>query len=352
MAELANEKRSDELVMSLARAHLDARPEAIRPVLPRRARARLPRQEADISKAHLARMRIAMPGEVDTYVCDRFGDGLLVWQSPPGTSLAGELGKVTRSIRSLVGEDARPTVCFDRGGWSPKLFAKLVDAGFDILTYRKGASEPVRRSLFEEHVFTDEAGHEHHYLLADQRVRISYDGGRHRFSCRQVTRLDDKTGHQTAIITTRSDPDPGLVGHAMFSRWRQENFFRYGRQRFGLDALDSYETEPDDLQPAREESRPARRRQEGPRGQGVDRDAQRQKKAARRPRATAPRPRSRRFRRGTRGVEAREDNKAAIPAKLPLGQVRPEAARSTSSASASTTLSAWPPTTPSQASPG
>jgi len=29
-------------------------------------------------------MRISMPAEVDTYVSDRFGDGLLVWQAPPG----------------------------------------------------------------------------------------------------------------------------------------------------------------------------------------------------------------------------------------------------------------------------
>jgi transposase len=326
MAELAAEHRSDELVMSLARADLEARPEATG-LFYVDGHVRAYHGNKDVGKAHLARMRIAMPGEVDTYVCDPFGDGLLVWQAPPGTSLAGELGKVTRSIRCLVGEDARSTVCFDRGGWSPKLFAKLVDAGFDILTYRKGVSKPVRRSLFEEHVFTDEAGHEHHYLLADQRVRISYDGGRHRFSCRQVTRLDDKTGHQTAIITTRSDRDPGLVGHAMFSRWRQENFFRYGRQRFGLDALDSYETLADD--PTRLVTNPARR--------DADKKVREAKESIERAEAEEGRSsiEGHRFEAevaeafvGARAeLKSREDIKAAIPTKLPFGQVRPEAAR-------------------------
>jgi hypothetical protein len=33
----------------------------------------------------------------------------------------------------------------------------------------------------------------------------------------------------------------------MFSRWRQENFFRYLRAHYGLDALDSYTTVADDL---------------------------------------------------------------------------------------------------------
>ena len=35
----------------------------------------------------------------------------------------------------------------------------------------------------------------------------------------------------------------------MFARWRQENYFRYGRQRFALDALDSYACAPDEPTP-------------------------------------------------------------------------------------------------------
>jgi len=68
-----------------------------------------------------------------------------------------------------------------------------------------------------------------------------------RFSCRQITRLDEASGHQTQIVTTREAPDAGVVAYAMFSRWRQENFFRYQRAHFGLDALDAYETTADDL---------------------------------------------------------------------------------------------------------
>ena len=63
------------------------------------------------------------------------------------------------------------------------------------------------------------------------------------------------SGHQTQVVTTRNDPDAALVAQAMFSRWRQENFFRYQRAHYAhyaldaLDAYDAYETEPDD--PAR-----------------------------------------------------------------------------------------------------
>ena len=73
-------------------------------------------------------------------------------------------------------------------------------------------------------------------------MRIAYDAGKRRFACRQITRLDPATGHQTQILTTRPDPDPAPVAHAMFNRWSQENFFRYMRAHYGLDALDSYAT--------------------------------------------------------------------------------------------------------------
>jgi hypothetical protein len=76
-------------------------------------------------------------------------------------------------------------------------------------------------------------------------VRIPYDNKKRYFACRQITRLQDS--HQTQILTTRADPDPAPVAHAMFSRWRQENFFRYMRAHFALDGLDSYATVPDNL---------------------------------------------------------------------------------------------------------
>ena len=43
-----------------------------------------------------------------------------------------------RAARQVVGEGRRVTVCFDRGGWSPALFADITAAGFDLLTWRKG----------------------------------------------------------------------------------------------------------------------------------------------------------------------------------------------------------------------
>ena len=244
---LARLGRSDALMMAVARRHVEARPGATG-VFYVDGHVRAYHGGAELAKAHVTRMRLSMPAAVDTWLADAFGDGVLCWSAPPPASLVGELAKVAASVRELVGPGRRPTIAFDRGGWSPKAFAELAAAGFDIATYRKGpvAAEP--RSAFAEHAHTDEAGCQHRYLLADRRVRIAYrdDKRRRYFVCRQVTRLDPHSGHQTHIVTTRADA-AATVAHAMFSRWRQENFFRYLRAHYGLDALDSYATVADDL---------------------------------------------------------------------------------------------------------
>jgi len=254
LAELAEAKRSHTLLAALAARHLKAHPEqAGMFYIDGHVRAYHGRH--DLSKAHVARIRLSMPAEVDTWICDARGDGLLVWTSEPGASLTGELRRATRDIRTLVGPDARPTIVFDRGGWSPKLFAELDREGFDILTYRKNPPRPEPVSAFTDHELVDDRGVTHSYRLADRNVRLSYNAGRNYFACRQITRLCDN-GHQTVIITTRTD-EPGRLAWAMFNRWRQENFFRYLRSRFGLDALDTYTIVDDD--PTRTVPNPAKK---------------------------------------------------------------------------------------------
>jgi hypothetical protein len=71
-----------------------------------------------------------------------------------------------------------------------------------------------------------------------------------------VTRLTE-TGHQTPILTSRWDLRDIVVAYRMFERWRQENFFKYMREEFLIDALIDYQVEPDD--PTRSVPNPARK---------------------------------------------------------------------------------------------
>ena len=71
-----------------------------------------------------------------------------------------------------------------------------------------------------------------------------------------MTRLTE-TGHQTPIVTSRWELRAIVVAHRMFERWRQENFFKYLREEYLIDALADYQVEPDD--PTRSVPNPAQK---------------------------------------------------------------------------------------------
>jgi hypothetical protein len=56
-------------------------------------------------------------------------------------------------------------------------------------------------------------------------------------------------GHQTTVITSRWDLRDIEVAYRIFKRWRQENFFKYMREEFLIDALVDYQIEPENPTP-------------------------------------------------------------------------------------------------------
>jgi transposase len=202
------------------------------------------------SKAYVARRHLAMPASTDYWINDRSGDPLLVITGEVDAALTKALPRLLCEVRDLVGE-RRVTIVFDRGGWSPKLFGTMIKDGFDLLTYRKGRCRRINeRRFIRRRAELD--GRRVDYLLHDQPV--SFLKGKLRL--RQVTRLCDD-GHQTQVITSRWDLRDIEVAYRMFERWRQENFFKYMREEFLLDALIDYQIEPED--PTRTMPNPERR---------------------------------------------------------------------------------------------
>ncbi len=192
-----------------------------------------------IPKAHVARMRLSMPATTDYWVNDQAGDPLFVMTASANAGLVKMLPEVLSEVRQVVG-DRRVTVVFDRGGWSPKLFKTVLDANYDILTYRKGRCRRIGTHRFVLRSAEIDGRHVE-YRLHDQAVRFL----KGKLRLRQVTRLTD-TGHQTQIISSRWDLADIEVAYRMFERWRQENFFKYLGEEFLLDALADYQVEPDD----------------------------------------------------------------------------------------------------------
>jgi len=176
---------------------------------------------------------------------------LFVVTADANAAMTRMLTPVLREVRELLGPRRHSTVVFDRGGWSPKLFRELLAMGFDILTYRKGRTRHIAEKRFTRHKAKLD-GRPVEYLLHDQPVRFL----KGKLRLRQVTRLTE-TGHQTPIVTSRWDLRAIVVAHRMFERWRQENFFKYLREEYLIDALADYQVEPDD--PTRSIPNPARK---------------------------------------------------------------------------------------------
>jgi transposase len=238
LAQLATAGRAAQFGQQLAQQRVAARGAALG-FLYLDGHVRVYHGKHALPKAHVARMRISVPATTDYWVNDMGGDPWFVVTAPANAGLVKMLPGLLQQIRALVGR-RRLTVVFDRGGFSPKLFQQILAAGFDLLTYRKGRHRKIPRHRFHT-LRTALGGHISTYRLADQPVRLL----KGRLRLRQVTRLTD-TGHQTPILTSRQDLPAAQVAYRMFDRWRQENFFKYLREEYALDALADYATTPDD----------------------------------------------------------------------------------------------------------
>ena len=256
---LAQAGKAGDWIAAMAARHVAARPEQAA-VCYVDGHVRAYQGTRRIAKTHVPRLKFPAPATVETWVCDAAGDPLLVVMAEPGASLAAELRRLIPEMRTMVGDDRRVLVGFDRGGWSATLFADLHAAGFDTLTWRKGRIADVEDSMFVEHSHIDEHGRTHTWALADSEVTLDIADGPRKgevFEMRQISLHDTARTRQMHILTTRRDLTPGEIRYRMGSRWRQENHYRYARMHFDLDPHDTYRAGDDD--PTRMVPNPAKK---------------------------------------------------------------------------------------------
>jgi hypothetical protein len=115
------------------------------------------------------------------------------------------------------------------------------------ITYHKFPKDNWPTSEFSEVTGTMPNGEVVTMMLAE---RGSFVGARDGMWMREVRKLTSG-GHQTSLISTAYDRNGRQDALALFSRWCQENFFRYMIQHFAMDALSEYRTEeiPDTKRP-------------------------------------------------------------------------------------------------------
>jgi prepilin-type processing-associated H-X9-DG protein len=255
LAELASHGRGAELQAALGAHHVQTHPDAVG-FLYLDGHVRAYSGGRQLPKTHIARMRIAGPATEETWIGDSRGDPVMVITAAPSQSLAAELHRLLPDLRALIGPDRRCTVVFDRGGYSPQVFAEIIAADFDLLTYFKGSWARADEVDFTTVDFTGPDGIAQCYQLAERPIVLSVPG-QHGTAEHPATAASTITlrliirrspdGHQTPILANRADLTMGEITYRMSNRWRQENYFKYGREHFALDALDSYADQPDDL---------------------------------------------------------------------------------------------------------
>jgi hypothetical protein len=134
----------------------------------------------------------------------------------------------------------RFTVVFDREGYSPDLFRELQPQRIAALTYHRypdGEDWPAQE--FQEQAVKLVSGETVRMKLAERGTQV---GKRPGLWVREVRKLGTE-GHQVSIVSTNFSGDAAAQAVALMARWSQENFFKYMREHFGLDALVQYGTE-------------------------------------------------------------------------------------------------------------
>jgi hypothetical protein len=245
-----DEAKVKELVRAMAKRHVE-RAKAAVAFLYVDGHVRPYFGDKKLGKTHHAAMRIALPATTDYWVCDDRGAPVLVVVTEGNAAMTRAMPELLVEVREAVGADVRPTVVFDRGGFSAKLFKQVVAASFDFLTYRKGKQRDFSRGEFHEETIR-RAKKDTKVLVRDGRIRITGYG---LLRCVAVLRPD---GKQTHVLTTREDLTVRKVLERMFSRWQQENLFKYLDEQYAFDALWTYHGV--DADPSRTVPNPERRR--------------------------------------------------------------------------------------------
>ncbi|MDO9039821.1 MAG: hypothetical protein Q7U65_00435 [Bacteroidota bacterium] len=199
---------------------------------------------ANLPKRFVSREKLCLSGTTEFWVNDQQGLPLMVVTGELNEKLKSAIEEIIPKITSGITRPAKPgepafTIIVDREAYEPAWFKKLWDQHHvAIITYRKNVKDEWDRSLFYD-VKTQIYNTDVTMQLCEMGTQLNG----HWF--REIRRLSEN-GHQTSVLTTHpslSLPDTAVK---MFSRWSQENFFKYMISDFDFDRMIEYGTEPVD----------------------------------------------------------------------------------------------------------
>ena len=211
-------------------------------------------QLTQLPRRYVARQRLCLRGTTDYWVNDALGQPFFSVERPIDQGLLEALRSdlVPRLLREVPGQPtaeqleadryrSRFVIVFDREGYSPAFFREMWQQHrIACITYHKYPQAAWPESEFTETQVPMRNGEILSLKLAE---RGSWIGDRREgLWVREIRKLTP-SGHQTSLVSTAyGQVGPENAGR-LFSRWSQENFFRYMMEHYAIDALNEYGTE-------------------------------------------------------------------------------------------------------------
>ncbi len=198
-------------------------------------------------RRYVARQKLALRGVTDYWVNDQLGRPFFTISSAFTTGLLDilETDIVPRLLRDVPEQPSlqelrdnpyrsRFLLIFDREGYSPDFFYRLWQQRIACQTYQKYPKEKWPENEFKTYSVKMPQGELIEMELAERGFWMG-----EKIWVREIRRRC-RSGHQTSVLSTDFSADLRAIAVHMFSRWAQENFFKYMMENFDIDSLTGY----------------------------------------------------------------------------------------------------------------
>jgi transposase len=255
LSELAAEEAADRWAAHLSEQWMQADPEAAGTLyvdghvrVYHGSKTRLPRR-------YVSRQRLCLRGLSDYWVNDGIGRPFFVVEKTVDPGLlevlrADIVPRLLRDVPSQPSPEALaqdPRLCrfvlvFDREGYSPEFFRQMwQEHRIGCISYHKHPRGEWPTEWFEPQSISLPSGER---LSMDLAEMGSLVGSGPQATWMREIRKRTSGGHQVSLISTAFGLAHTDLAGRLFTRWCQENFFRYMMEHFALDQLTEHVTTP------------------------------------------------------------------------------------------------------------
>ena len=196
---------------------------------------------ANLPKHFVSREKLCLSATTEFYVNTFQGMPLMVITGELNERLKDAINKIIPEIKKTIVPEKDPakpifTLVFDREAYEPGWFIELWrEHRIAVISYRKNVKDKWNDDVFKP---IDIQLDNINVTMQLCEMGSMIQG----YWFREVRKLSGG-GHQTAIVTTHPQLVIQQVAVKMFSRWSQENYFKYMAENFNFDRMIQYGTE-------------------------------------------------------------------------------------------------------------